>query len=102
LGLADERLEKRPGEAGVGSSAALECLVEELVDSEEERRLRTSVYFRALGDFQRRFGRLPHAFALPGIAYPKELHEADRLVEAEPRGTHRECGSDLLVRRELR
>jgi hypothetical protein len=67
LGLADKRLEKRPREARTGSSAALECLVQELVDSEEKRRLRT---FRALNDdFQRRFGRLPHAFALSGIAY---------------------------------
>jgi hypothetical protein len=102
LGLADERLQKGPREARIGSSAALERLVQELVDSEEKRRLRTFVYLGALDDdFQRRFGRLPHAFALSGIAYHKELHEADRLVETEPRGAHCQCRSDLFARREL-
>jgi hypothetical protein len=69
LGLADNRLEKRPREARIERSAALERLVQEVVDSKKKRRLRTLLHLRTLERSERRSGRLPHAFALLGIAY---------------------------------
>jgi hypothetical protein len=97
LSLADERLEKRPREARIERLAAFERLVQELVHSKEKRRLLGLLSFRALAVDERCPGRLAHALALPGIAYPEELHETDRLVETEPGGAHGERRRDLLV-----
>lgn len=102
MSLAHERLKKRSREARIERSAAFERLVQELVHSKEKRRLLRPLSFRALAVSERRPGRLAHALALLGIAYPKQLHETDRLVETEPGGAQGECRRDLLLLGELR
>jgi hypothetical protein len=91
LSLAHERLEKRSREARIERSAVFERLVQELVHSKEKRGLLRFLSFRAFALAERRPGGLAQALALLGIAYPKEFHETDRLVEAEPGGAQGEC-----------
>jgi hypothetical protein len=68
------------------------------VHSKEKGRLGRLLSFRALPVVsERRPGRLAQAFALLGIAYPKELHETDGLFETEPGGAHGQCRRDLLL-----